>query len=100
MFGIMCYLEIQEGKERMKNRRFFKPLGATASCVRRAVEHGKRITAFQDTVRELNITNLPCQDPESEIDKLLAPKRYKPDSVEEVIYDGEEEVVFSPPSPS
>ena len=59
MFGIMCYLEIQEGKERMKSKRFFKPLGATALCVLRAVDHGKDITSYQDTIRELNVTNLP-----------------------------------------
>ena len=95
MFGIICYLEIQEGKERMKSKRFFKQLGATTSCVLRAVEHGKHITASQDTVRKLNVTNLPYQDPESEIDELPVLTRHEPDSVEEVISDGEEEVVFS-----
>ena len=86
MFGIICYLEIQEGKERMKNRRFFKPLGATASCVCCAVEHSKQITAFQDTVHDLNITNYPWQDPESDIDNLpaLIPRK-KPKPVEEDI---------------
>ena len=36
--GVLMWMEIQEGKLRMKNKEFFKELGATSSCVMRAVK--------------------------------------------------------------
>ena len=40
--NVMCWLEIQEGKKRMKRKPYFRRLGATASCVRRSVQAGNK----------------------------------------------------------
>ena len=39
VLGVMTYLEIQMGKDYMKNQKHFEKLGATASCTLRAAEN-------------------------------------------------------------
>ena len=45
--GHLTYLEIQEGKNRMKQKEFFKDLGATSSCVARASKFCSNIEGIQ-----------------------------------------------------
>ena len=46
---VMLYIEIQEGKVRMSKKGHFRQLGATASCVMRAVDAGKKFSSFYDS---------------------------------------------------
>ena len=41
VLSVLLHLEVQEGKVRMSHKSHFKTLGATASCVLRAVDAGK-----------------------------------------------------------
>ena len=40
--GMMAWIKIQEGKERMAKKTFFLELGATAGCVMRGVKNGEK----------------------------------------------------------
>ena len=46
--GMMAWLEIQEGKERMPKKDFFIELGATAGCVMRGVKNGEKYESESD----------------------------------------------------
>ena len=46
--GMMAWLEIQEGKERMAKKDFFIELGATAGCVMRGVKNGEKYESESD----------------------------------------------------
>ena len=47
----MLFVEIQEGRVRMSKKAYFDTLGATASCVMRAVDAGIKFSAFNDSSR-------------------------------------------------
>ena len=49
VLNVMLYLEVQEGRVRMAKKDYFRSLGATASCVMRAVEYGKNFSMFNDS---------------------------------------------------
>ena len=52
--GAMIHAEIQEGKTYMKDKKYFRPYGATAACVLRLAEATKNCGQRENT----NITNL------------------------------------------
>ena len=58
---VLLHLELQEGKVRMSQKSHFQTLGATASCVLRAVDAGKEfdtqcVTSEQSQIDEQNST--------------------------------------------
>ena len=46
--GMMAWIKIQEGKERMTRRDFFPELGATAGCVMRGVKNCEKYESKSD----------------------------------------------------
>ena len=54
MMGNMIWLEICEGKERMKNKEFFSELGATSSCVMRGVKSVRMFDFIPDELGDSN----------------------------------------------
>ena len=44
MLKLQCWMEIQEGKQPMRDKEFARELGVTAACVKRAIQAG---TLFQ-----------------------------------------------------
>ena len=46
---VMLHMELQEGKIRMAKKAHFRNLGATASCVMRAVDAGRKFSTFNES---------------------------------------------------
>ena len=63
----MAWLEVQEGAVRMRKKPWCRQLGATAACVRRAVDFCKKFTTLHEVDGPPIVHNLDHSEDESTI---------------------------------